>query len=152
MQLADLFYKKDISFELRVIGPKISSLPEHPSLKYLGFIDKTKNLEVFINELKSWHFGTLFSKSEAFGISNRECMLLGVPVIWHDVGGISSTLPNFEFGKMFEANPEPIEVYNWIINILNPYEKYLYLRENLFNNYYEFTWDKAVLDLKRILD
>ena len=150
--LAELFCKKGIPLEIRVIGPQKNSLPEHPSLKYLGFIDKNSNLDIFINELKTWHFGTLFSKAEAFGISNRECLLLGVPVICHDIGGIASTLPNFEFGKMFEANPEPIEVYNWIMNTLYPYDKYITLRKNLFDNYYEFTWDKAVLDLKRILD
>lgn len=152
LSLADLFLKKGIPLELRVIGPKKNTLPEHPSLKYLGFIDKRSNLDIFINELKTWHFGTLFSMAEAFGISNRECLLLGVPVICHDIGGISSTLPNFEFGKMFEANPQPIEVYNWIVNTLHPYDKYISLRKNLFNNYYEFTWDKAVFDLKRILD
>ena len=80
--------------EIRVVGPEEKKLPQHSSIKYVGFINKSLDLDNFIEEVKSWHFGTLFSKAEAFGISNRECLLLGVPVICHDVGGISST---FEF-------------------------------------------------------
>ena len=91
-----------VPLEIRVVGPKKNNLPNHSYLKYIGFIDKSLELEHFIKEVTSWHFGTLFSKAEAFGISNRECLLLGVPVICHDVGGISSTLPESDFGKLLK--------------------------------------------------
>ena len=73
IKLADTFRENNIPFEIRVVGPKKNTLPSHKCLKYVGFIDKFSNLDLFIKELKSWHFGTLFSKAEAFGISNREC-------------------------------------------------------------------------------
>ena len=79
-------------------------------------------------------------------------MLLGVPVICHDIGGISSTLPNSNFGKLFKANPDPIVVFNWILDILNPYEKYISLRKKLLKQHDEFTWEKAVISLKVILE
>ena len=79
-------------------------------------------------------------------------MLLGVPVICHNVGGISSTLPDSDFGMIFNPNPKPLVVYNWIISNLNPYEKYISLRKKLFNKYKNFTWDNAVINLKEILD
>ena len=87
LKLLNIFYEKDIPIQLRVVGPKENNLPIHPFIKYVGFIDKSLDLEKFIKEITSWHFGTLFSKAEAYGISNRECMILGVPVICHDIGG-----------------------------------------------------------------
>ena len=151
IKLADTFNENNIPFEIRVIGPKQNTLPKHPCLKYVGFIDKFLNLDLFIKELKSWHFGTLFSKAEAFGISNRECLILGVPVICHDIGGISSTLPKYNFGKMFEANPSSLVVYNWLMDIFNPYEKYISLRKKLFKQYKSFTWDKTITNLIKVL-
>ncbi len=151
IKLADIFNENNIPFEIRVVGPKQNTLPKHNCLKYVGFIDKFLNLHIFIKELKSWHFGTLFSKAEAFGISNRECLILGVPVICHDIGGISSTLPKSNFGKMFDANPSPFIVYNWLMDIFNPYEKYISLRKKLLKQYQTFAWDRTVTNLIKVL-
>ena len=151
IKLADTFNENNIPFEIRVVGPKKETLPNHPCLKYVGFIDKFINLDLFIKELKSWHFGTLFSKAEAFGISNRECLILGVPVICHDIGGISSTLPKSNFGKMFDANPSPWVVYNWLLDIFNPYEKYINLRKKLLKQYQIFAWDRTITNLIKVL-
>tara|TARA_S200000501_G_scaffold357917_1_gene382094 strand:- start:33 stop:1166 length:1134 start_codon:yes stop_codon:yes gene_type:complete len=151
IKLADTFNDNNIPFEIRVVGPKKKTLPNHNCLKYVGFIDKFLNLDLFIKELTSWHFGTLFSKAEAFGISNRECLILGVPVICHDVGGISSTLPKSNFGKMFDANPSPLIVYNWLIDIFSPYEKYISLRKKLLKQYKSFAWDRTINNLKKVL-
>ena len=151
IKLADTFNEKNIPFEIRVIGPKQNTVPIHPCLKYVGFIDKFLNLDLFIKELKSWHFGTLFSKAEAFGISNRECLILGVPVICHDIGGISSTLPKSNFGKMFHANPSSLIVYSWLMDIFNPYEKYISLRKKLLKQNKIFTWDRTIANLIKVL-
>lgn len=151
IKLLNIFYDKNVPIELRVVGPKKDNLPKHPCLKYVGFIDKSLELEKFVKEITSWHFGTLFSKAEAYGISNRECMFLGVPVICHDIGGISSTLPNSNYGKLFEANPDPRIVFDWIIEMLSPYDKYISLRRNLLNQHDEFTWEKAVTKIKKII-
>ena len=35
------------------------------------------------------------------------------------------------------------------MDILNPYEKYIYLREKLLKQQEEFTWEKAAIDLKK---
>ena len=151
IKLADTFSDNNVPFEIRVVGPDENTLPNHKCLKYVGFIDKFLNLDLFIKELKSWHFGTLFSKAEAFGISNRECFTLGVPVICHNIGGISSTLPKSSFGKIFEPNPSPHVVYSWLVDIFNPYEKYISLRKKLLKQHKSFTWDRTITNLKKVL-
>ena len=63
IKLADTFNYNNVPFQIRVVGPKKNTLPNHPCLKYVGFIDKFLNLDLFIKELTSWQFGTLFSKA-----------------------------------------------------------------------------------------
>ena len=120
-------------------------------MQALGVLSKNLDRSLFISEIQSWHFGTLFSKNEAFGISNRECLALGVPVITHSIGGIPSTLIDDGCGKIFPPHPGAIEVAKWIKSCLTPYEHYLLWRGNLAKRWHEFTWDATVDELKKII-
>ena len=151
LQLAEALLQRDIPTVIRAIGPDPVLLPSHPALQSLGFIDKQSDTARFVQELRSWHFGTLFSTAEAFGISNRECLRLGVPVLAHAVGGIASTLPDTGCGQLFPAHPSPAEVATWIAERLTPYESYLAWRSALATRWREFTWDAAVEQLAAIL-
>lgn len=151
LQLAEALLQRDIPTVIRAIGPDPVLLPAHPSLQSLGFIDKQSDTARFVHELRSWHFGTLFSTAEAFGISNRECLRLGVPVLAHAVGGIASTLPDGGCGQLFPAYPSTAEVATWIAERLTPYESYLAWRSALAPRWREFTWDAAVEQVASIL-
>ena len=133
------------------INPKKDNLPIHPCLKYVGFIGKSFDLEKFVNEITSWHFGTLFSKAEAYGISNRESLVLGVPVICHDVGGIRSTFPkeDYNFGCIFKSYTKPSVISDWILERIKDYSSYINLRDNVARNSYEFTWEPAIKKMFR---
>ena len=152
LELADVLQHCGIPTVIRAIGPDPAALPQHPALQPLGFIDKQTDTERFVAELQSWHFGTLFSDAEAFGISNRECLRLGVTVLAHDVGGISSTLPDAGCGMLFAAHPSAAEVAHWIKARLTPYEGYLAWRSELAPRWREFTWAAAAEQLHLILN
>jgi glycosyltransferase involved in cell wall biosynthesis len=151
LQLAEALGQRGIPTMIRAIGPDPASLPAHPALQSLGFINKQTETGRFVAELRSWHFGTLFSKAEAFGISNRECLRLGVPVLCHSVGGIASTLPDAGCGHLFSTQPSTTTVADWIETRLSPYEGYLRWRSALAPRWREFTWDAAVEQLAGIL-
>jgi glycosyltransferase involved in cell wall biosynthesis len=151
LELADALQQRGIPTLIRAIGPAPAQLPAHPALQPLGFINKQAHTTRFVAELRSWHFGTLFSDAEAFGISNRECLRLGVPVLAHAVGGIASTLPDSGCGQLFAPHPSATEVADWIAGRLNPYTAYLAWREALKPRWREFTWDVAVEELAAIL-
>ena len=136
---------------IRAIGPTPAQLPAHPALHPLGFINKQGDTARLVAELRSWHFGTLFSEAEGFGISNRECLRLGVPVLAHAVGGIASTLPDGGCGRLFAPHPSAAEVADWIAAWINPFSGYLALREELAPRWREFTWAAAVEQLAGIL-
>jgi len=152
LRLADELLARGIPTVVRTIGPAPSTLPAHPALQPLGFLSKHSDRDRFVAELRSWHFGTLFSEAEAFGISNRECLRLGVPVLTHAVGGIASTVPDEGCGQLFPAHPSANTVADWIAARLSPYEGYLAWRSALAPRWREFTWAAAVERLAEILE
>ena len=72
---------------------------------------------------------------------------MGVPIICRNVGGISSTLPDDECGKLFESEDQFEVVGDWIINQIANYSHYLSIRENLSKRYKEFSWDYSLVSL-----
>ena len=130
---------------------KKNNLPIHPSLEYVGFINKSIDLEKFVKEITLGilvHFFQL-QRLTASPIENAYFLVYLLFVMIS--GEYHPTLPKSNFGKLFKKNPEPQEVFQWIIDILTPYEKYIELRKNLLKQHEEFTWDKAVKNLKEIL-
>jgi glycosyltransferase involved in cell wall biosynthesis len=151
LQLADALQQRGIPAVIRAIGPDPPKLPAHPALQPLGFINKQTDTARFVAELRSWHFGTLFSEAEASPRSNLECLRLGVPVLAHAVGGIPSTLPDGGCGQLFAAHPSAAAVADWIAARLTQYEGYLAWRAALGPRWREFTWEAAVEQLAAIL-
>lgn len=151
LEVAETLHRRGIPTVIRAVGPDPEQLPAHPALQPLGFLNKQADTARFVAELRSWHFGTLFSEAEAFGISNRECLRLGVPVIANNVGGIPSTLPDPNCGELFSGEASAAEVADWIASRLNPYESYLAWRSALAIRWREFTWAAAVEQLAPIL-
>lgn len=151
LELAEALRQRGILAVIRAIGPDPAALPAHPALQPLGFINKQTDTARFVAEVRSWHFGTLFSSAEAFGISNRECLRLGVPVLAHAVGGIPSTLPDGGCGQLFAAHPSAAAVADWMAARLSPYEGYLAWRAALAPRWREFTWWAAVERLAVVL-
>tara|TARA_B100001989_G_scaffold85898_1_gene59634 strand:- start:14566 stop:15711 length:1146 start_codon:yes stop_codon:yes gene_type:complete len=151
LEIAKELKKKNIPVLIRVIGPDHNIVPKESYVNYLGKIDKSKSLYKFVNELRSWHFGSLFSKADGFGISNFECMILGVPVIANRVGGIPEAFPYPECGKLFEPNRPPEEVAEWIKRYTLDYSNYLKNRKKLSNLWNEFTWTNSIRKISDIL-
>lgn len=152
LKLADALAARGVPAAIRAIGIDPAALPAHPRLQPLGFISKKTAMADLVRELQSWHFGTLFSEAEASPRSNLECLRLGVPVITHAVGGIASTLPDEGCGKLFPANPDPVDVAAWVAARLDPYQAYLGWRARLGRRAEEFTWASAVQQLAPLLN
>jgi glycosyltransferase involved in cell wall biosynthesis len=151
LELAEALQMRGIPTVIRAIGPDPSLLPVHPALQPLGFINKQRDTARFAAEVRSWHFGTLFSDAEASPRSNLECLRLGVPLLSHAVGGIASTLPDGGCGRLFKPHPSAVEVADWLAQRLDPYAGYLAWRTALAPRWREFTWEVAVEQLAAFL-
>jgi glycosyltransferase involved in cell wall biosynthesis len=152
LQVAEALAERGQPAVVRAVGPAAAALPPHPLLQPIGFIEKQTDTTRFVAEVRSWHFGGLFSHSEAAPRSNLECLRLGVPVLSHAVGGIASTLPDEGCGHLFAPHPDARTVADWIIARIAPYPAYLAWRAALAQRWLEFTWDAAVEQLQSILE
>ena len=136
---------------LRVVGKRNKDIPNSKFIEHIGYIDKNKDSNKFICEINSWHFSSLFSYSEASPRSNLESLRLGVPILSHDIGGISSTFINNYYGHLFRPFPPINEVTEWIISEIKPYNNYYQKRLALKEICDQITWTKELLKMKEIL-
>ena len=143
LEIAEVLDSRNIQVEVIAIGPRSHELPNHRLLKSMGFVDKFQDMDKFIKLVRSFHFGSLFSSAEAFGISNLECLRLGVPVIANRIGGIPDTLPE-GLGFLFEPNSPPELVADLLESfVVNP-SSYQELRQQVIARAEKFSWQNTV--------
>jgi glycosyltransferase involved in cell wall biosynthesis len=139
LAVADALARRQVSVEVAVIGVAADHLPPHPALRSLGFISKAQGMEAFVAAVRSFHFGCLFSTTEALGISNLECLRLGVPVLARRVGGIPETVPE-GLGHLFNPEDPPEAVAAVLASYVTQPETYWRLRQRVRDRAGTFTW------------
>src|SRR5690606_39937106 len=68
--------RRGVGVRVVALGPPARKLPRHPLLDAVGFVDKQRDARRFVQLVRSFHFGCLFSSAEAYGIGNLECQRL----------------------------------------------------------------------------
>lgn len=137
--------------EVVVIGPSGKELPKHPLIKAEGFIDKQRDTKRFAALVRSFHFGCLFSSAEAYGISNLECLRLGVPVLANRLGGLPDTVPE-GLGFLFEPHSSPEKVATLLEFFIENPAEYHQLRQRVIARGEEFTWHQTVQNFIKLWD
>ncbi|MBD2459663.1 glycosyltransferase family 4 protein [Oscillatoria sp. FACHB-1407] len=143
LQIADGLIHRGLTVEVIVVGPPKKDLPAHPAIRAVGFINKSTNLDGYVQLVRSFHFGCLFSQAEAFGISNLECLRLGVPAIAHRVGGIPATLPE-GLGHLFAPETSPETVADLLEFYIRDPASYAELRQRIAARAGDFSWSMTV--------
>lgn len=128
--------------EVIAIGPPPASLPDHPALRPVGFIDKSRECHRFVDLVRSFHFGCLLSSDEPFGVSNLECIRLGVPVIGTTVGGIPETVPPGA-GLLFSPEQAGDEIAHVLETVLDSPDAYARMRQAARDAAASQTWDRT---------
>ena len=137
--------------EVVVIGPEASTLPSHPALRALGFIDKVREQSRFVEAVRSFHFGCLLSSAEALGFSMLECSRLGVPVLVRDVGGIPETVPE-NAGLVLPAEQTADRLTEELAAVLSAPERYAAMREAAASVADYYRWDRATGEFLALLE
>jgi glycosyltransferase involved in cell wall biosynthesis len=143
LDVAEILTRRQVPVEVMAVGPAPPSLPSAPYLQSTGFIDKLSGQPGLVELVRSWHFSCLFSSAEAYGISNLECLRLGVPVLARRVGGIPDTVPE-GLGHLFESEAAPDEVADLLAGYMAAPERYWQLRARVAAQVGEFSWHRTV--------
>lgn len=143
LEVADCLRRRGHDAMVEALGFPPESGPRHPLLHTHGYLHKRRDAKRFRAFLRSLHFGCLFSHAEAYGLSNVECLRLGVPVLTWNVGGLSDTLPG-GMGHLFQAGATPSDVSDVVEQYLVDGDKYRRLRKVVRTRANELSWDVAV--------
>lgn len=149
LKIADVLAARGIAVEVVAAGFLTSTGPTHPLLKSVGFLDKHHALQAFVDFLRSCHFNCLFSLAEAFGLSNRESLRLGVPVLARNIGGIPDTVPD-GCGHLFSPDADAVDVADVIERYARNSDSYWQLRNAVARRADEFTWATAVAKMQKV--
>lgn len=149
LKIADDLNARGLAVEVIAAGFPAEHGPRHPLLRSIGFINKHRALNAFVDLLRSCHFNCLFSIAEAFGLSNRESLRLGVPVLASNVGGIPDTVPE-GCGHLFSPDADAADVADVIEGYARDADRYWQLRDTVSHRASEFTWATAVEKMQKI--
>ena len=101
--------RMDMPAVVRCAGYCPTELRGERGLDYVGFIDKAREPERFLEFLAGCDVGCLFSEREPLGISTLEFLRAGVPVTGFMVEGVADTVPP-DAGFCFASAETPAEV------------------------------------------
>jgi glycosyltransferase involved in cell wall biosynthesis len=135
--------------EVVVVGPPPERVPAHPALRRLGYISKECDLPRFVELIRSFHFGCLLSRVEAFGIAAIEYLRLGVPVIVANVGGI---IDPRDAGLRFSIEANGEELANALADVLRDPQRYVQMRAAAARDSAEHSWDRTAKEMLALLE
>lgn len=144
LTIADELTRRGVSAEVITIGPDPRVLPHHPLLRAQGFVHKHREMDRFVQLVRSFHFGCLLSSVEALGISTLECLRLGVPVIGTRVGGIVDAIPD-GLGFLFDPGGGLDEIASTLESHAKDPEQYAALRRRVARRAREFSWNQTAI-------
>lgn len=139
---------------LRIIGCRPDDLP--PALRntqgveWVGFIDKRRDAEGYLNAVAACDIGCLLSRAEAGGIGLREYHALGLAVIGPDVGGSPDhVIP--EAARLVTPQASDEEIAALILELTRDREAVQRMREISWGRRQEVTWQASVARLAEVM-
>ena len=148
LEVAEKIEMRGQQVEVIAVGPASGDAPQHRLLRAAGFVDKRRDLSRFAAIIGSTHFGCLFSRAEALGISTLEFIRLGVPVVGLDVGGISDCITP-DVGLLFQATARAGVVADALLGAWQA-ETYDKMRAATAARAPDVTWARTVVRLEEI--
>ena len=150
LDVATTLQRMGHSVEVVIIGPDPSTIPSHPAVRAIGFVDKAQELPRFVTLARSFHFGCLLSRAEASGFSTLESLRLGIPVIATAVGGLAE-LPEdacllMPRERTSESLAEALDA------VIRTPERYVTMREAAERAGRYYSWDRTAREFIGLLD
>ena len=145
LRVAEELERRRVAVRVVALGPAACDLPSHPLLERAGFVDKQHDARRFVQLVRSFHFGCLFSSAEASAIANLECLRLGVPVLASRVGGIPETARD-GLAYLFDRDCQPSAVADLLHSFVRDPAAYHDLRQRVIRAAGEFCWRRTVRD------
>jgi glycosyltransferase involved in cell wall biosynthesis len=146
---AEVLRGRGYDVEIGVIGACPEEYRDRPSVRWIGYIDKNREMERFVRTVGSFDLGCLLSEAEGLGISTLEFLRLGVPVMGTAVGGITDCVPP-SAGILVPGGSDAERVAAEIQGLLDDPARYAAMRRAARAMRMHYTWSRTVADFRQI--
>lgn len=85
LEVAEQLRNRGLDVRLTVVGPDARVDAARPWVRHFGFLDKTRDLDKYVQLIGNCDFGVLWSSSEGLPNSLLECLAMGRAIISNDL-------------------------------------------------------------------
>jgi glycosyltransferase involved in cell wall biosynthesis len=146
-----LLRRSGYDVRLHVIGKCPPEIAQQDGITHFGLIDKSVDMDRFIDIVRNIDVGCMLSHAELTGISLLEFLRMGVPVIATDVGGIPDIL---ELGAGQLVSPE-ISAYDfaqYLARLIDQPDQLAEIKQSAWRRRHNASWRRVVQELKAVLN
>jgi glycosyltransferase involved in cell wall biosynthesis len=136
---------------LHIIGNCPPEIAQRDGVTHFGVIDKSVEMDRFIEAVRDVDVGCMLSRAEAAGIALLEFLRLGVPVIATDVGGIPDVV-ELGAGELVAPEISADELAQLLALLIDEPDRLAELRERAWRLRHNASWARVVQALKGLLE
>jgi glycosyltransferase involved in cell wall biosynthesis len=136
---------------LHVIGKCPSEISQQDGITYFGLIDKSVDIDRFIEIIGNVDVGCMLSRGELTGIALLEFLRMGVPIIATDVGGIPDIL-ELGAGQLVSPEISAEGLAQHLAHLIDEPGQLAELKQSAWRRRHNASWRRAVQELKGVLN
>jgi glycosyltransferase involved in cell wall biosynthesis len=136
---------------LHVIGKCPPEIAHQDGTTYFGLIDKSVDLDRFIEIVGNIDVGCMLSRAELTGIALLEFLRMGVPIIATDVGGIPDIL-ELGAGQLVSPNISACDLAKFLARLINEPDQLVELKQRAWRRRHNASWRRVVWELSDVLN
>jgi glycosyltransferase involved in cell wall biosynthesis len=136
---------------LHIIGKCPPKIAQQDGITHFGLIDKSVDMDRFIEIVRNFDVGCMLSRAELTGIALLEFLRMGVPVMATDVGGIPDII-ELGAGRLFPPGISAADLAQHLARLIDEPEQIAELQQSAWRRRHNASWRRAVQKLKGVLN
>jgi glycosyltransferase involved in cell wall biosynthesis len=146
-----LLRRSGYNVRLHVIGKCPPDIAQRDGIVNFGLIDKSVDMDRFIEIVRNVDVGCMLSRAELTGISLLEFLRLGVPIIATDVGGIPDIV-ELGAGHLVSSEISADDLAQRLARLIDEPDQMAELKQSAWRRRHNASWRRAVQELKGVLN
>ena len=136
---------------LHVIGKCPPAIAQQEGVTHFGLIDKSIDIDRFIEIVGKVDIGCMLSRAELTGIALLEFLRMGVPVVTTDVGG-TADIVGLGAGHLVPAAISATELAQLFASLIDQPDQLSELKQSAWRRRHNASWRRVVKELSAVLD
>lgn len=146
-----LLRRAGYDIRLHVVGKCPPEIARRDGVTHFGVIDKTVDIDRFIEIVCNIDVGCMLSRAETAGIALLEFLRMGIPVIATDVGGIPDIV-KLGAGHLVPPEIRASDLAEHFARLLDEPDRLAELQESAWRRRQNASWRRVVRELKGVLN